>query len=119
MVASLDVLTVALEFAERAVVIRLFGELDLSTGPQLGKAFADAAASDPALVVLDLHALTFIDAAGLRAVLRGNQQFNKRLIVRGASSRVRWLFTVAGLERELRFDRPTFGLVSSGSDARP
>ena len=119
MVASLDVLTVALEFAESAVVIRLFGELDLSTGPQLGKAFADAAASDPALVVLDLYALTFIDAAGLRAILRENEQLGKRLIVQGACSRVRWLFTVAGVERELQLDRPAFGLVSSDRDARP
>ncbi|MBV8219356.1 MAG: STAS domain-containing protein [Solirubrobacterales bacterium] len=119
MVESLDVLTVALEFADSAVVIRLSGELDLSTGPQLGEAFADAAVSDPALVVLDLHALTFIDAAGLRAVLRGNQQFDKRLIVRGASSRIRRLFTVAGVERELQFDRPPLGLVSSGREARP
>ena len=53
------------------VVVRAEGELDLATAPVLVRAASAAlsTSSEPRLVV-DLSAVTFIDAAGLRALLR-------------------------------------------------
>ena len=50
------------------VDIRLDGELDLATVDLVTDAFADLRDERPELVVIDLSALRFIDARGLRAL---------------------------------------------------
>jgi ABC-type transporter Mla MlaB component len=51
-------------------VLRVAGELDLSTG-ELLKSACGALAREHGTLVVDLSGLTFIDGAGLRAVLAG------------------------------------------------
>jgi anti-anti-sigma factor len=50
-------------------VLRVRGELDVATADQLGAALTESLAIDPALVV-DMAEVTFVDAAGLRAILQ-------------------------------------------------
>ncbi len=50
-------------------VVRVKGELDLCQRPLLERALAASEASDARWVLLDLDQLTFIDAAGLHALL--------------------------------------------------
>jgi anti-anti-sigma factor len=52
------------------VVLTVAGELDVATAPALTALLADAASSGRPRVVVDVRAVTFLDAAGLRA-LRG------------------------------------------------
>ena len=52
------------------VTLTLSGELDLSTIEQLEEAIADRVDGKPALVVLDLRSLVFLDSTGLRLMLR-------------------------------------------------
>ena len=67
---------------ERETGLRLAGELDLRTAPQLTEAFASIRSNGQAK--LDLSELTFIDSSGLHAILGvassvdGNGNFDPR-----------------------------------------
>lgn len=52
-----------------AFILRLSGELDLAQCPILEQALAQAETSSARWVLLDLDELTFVDAAGLHALL--------------------------------------------------
>lgn len=69
---SLARLMVTIEPLEEACLIRASGELDGSTGDRLGSAL-DAARADGVTTLLDLSAVSFIDSAGLRVLLRSAQ----------------------------------------------
>jgi anti-anti-sigma factor len=55
-------------------LVRLTGELDLAGGPILCSALAELDGD----VALDCSRLDFIDAAGLRAILRGHEECGAR-----------------------------------------
>lgn len=55
--------------AGRSVVVRASGELDLATAPALRRAVVDAGSPGPVHLVVDLSDVTFVDAAGLSALL--------------------------------------------------
>lgn len=52
--------------AQGRPVLRVVGELDLATAPQLAAAFDEALASSPGELVLDLTPTTFLDSTGCR-----------------------------------------------------
>jgi anti-anti-sigma factor len=56
-------------------VLRVVGEVHLATANLLRDALAEAIADDPSVVV-DMEAVTFIDAAGLRVVLQAAASLN-------------------------------------------
>ena len=53
-----------------AVVVAVEGELDLFTAPFLRDEVRDAIKQDGARLVLDLHALSFMDSSGLSLLVR-------------------------------------------------
>ncbi len=53
--------------------VSLEGELDIATTPLVGEAVARALAARPHRLDLDVAALTFCDAAGVRALLRARR----------------------------------------------
>lgn len=55
-------------------VIRLTGEFDLSQCPRFERALLESESSDAGKIVLDLEGLTFIDAAGLHALLAASRR---------------------------------------------
>ena len=67
--SSLAFFRVTIEPLEDACLIRVSGELDLSTADRLSSAL-DAARADGVTTLLDLSAVSFIDSAGLRVLLR-------------------------------------------------
>ena len=67
--SSLALLTVTIEPLEDACLIRVSGELDLNTADRLSSAL-DAARADGVTTLLELTAVSFIDLAGLRVLLR-------------------------------------------------
>ena len=84
------------EVEDGGVRFRLFGELDLATIP-LFESGLDGAAE--AAIVLDLGELTFIDVAGLRAVLSAEIQAREKhqeLTLVDGSRPVRKLFELTG-----------------------
>ncbi|MFL6121321.1 STAS domain-containing protein [Actinophytocola sp.] len=88
-----------------AVVVRVFGEVDLVTAPLLSAQLrlAEAVVVPPAAVVLDLTGVTFIGSAGLTVLL----DHRERCAVRGTRLQVigghlvRRVVTVAGLAQVL------------------
>jgi anti-sigma B factor antagonist len=102
-VRSLARLIVTIEPLEEACLIRASGELDRSTADRLSSAL-DAARADGVTTLLDLSAVSFIDSAGLRALLRSARDVDTHhwgcFIVR-ASSVVRRLVEVSGTTSRL------------------
>ena len=67
--SHVPVFRVTVESLEKTCLIRASGELDRSTVDRLSSAL-DAARADGVMVMLDLSAVSFIDTAGLRVLLR-------------------------------------------------
>lgn len=58
-------------------VIKLSGSLDTNTFGQLEAELQRLTATEPALLVLDLAALTYISSAGIRIVQKGSRAMEK------------------------------------------
>ena len=65
-------LTIDVELAADGVVVRLEGELDAATAGQLERSLAALQTPSPVLV-LDLHALNFVDSLGLNMLFRARE----------------------------------------------
>ena len=85
-----------------SVAIRLYGELDMATAPEVDAVFADVA-EDRLPVTLDLRGLTFMDSRGVRMLVSFNEQARARgfpLTVACGES-VEQLLKLTGLNRHL------------------
>jgi anti-sigma B factor antagonist len=60
-----------------ARVVRLGGELDLASAPQLTDALSRLDGSSTGRLVIDLSDCEFIDSAGLAAILHGAQELSE------------------------------------------
>lgn len=77
--------------------LRIGGEIDLSTAGQLRTALEKACAAAPDVVV-DLAGVTFLDVAGLRALLEVAESRNGAgPLTLVNASRVKWLLELVGL----------------------
>jgi anti-sigma B factor antagonist len=70
--ASSDLLHVTVEPLDDASLVRVAGEIDLSTVPELRREL-DAARAEGATVLLDLSDVTFIDSTGLHLLLEASR----------------------------------------------
>lgn len=78
----------------------LGGEIDSYTAPELAERLAD----DPAIDVIDLAAVTFIDSSGLRVLVQAHQaraEAGETLTLRSPSAAVQRLFEISGLAGHL------------------
>ena len=104
---------VTVEPLEGTCLIRAAGELDRSTADRLGSAL-DAARADGVTALLDLSAVSFIDSAGLRVLVRSARAADTHdwawFIVR--ASRVVWRVV------ELSGTRSELPLVAPGAAAQ-
>jgi anti-sigma B factor antagonist len=96
--------------AEGAVLIGLFGELDLSEVEQVREVLDAAEVKQPQVLVIDLRGLEFMDSSGIRLVveadIRAKRDGRRLLLVRGPDP-VHRVFTIALLDRRLEFvDEP-------------
>lgn len=84
-----------------SVVITVSGEIDHTTADRVAEAFEGASQHAGAHVVLDLAKVTFVDSAGLRALVRIERRARDRVrTIRIASppDHVRAVFRLSGLE---------------------
>jgi anti-sigma B factor antagonist len=85
-----------------SVAIRLHGELDVATAPEVDAAFADVA-ERRVPITLDLRGLTFMDSRGIRMLV----SFNEQAMASGFPFRVSCgdsigrLIAMTGLDRQL------------------
>ena len=88
-------------------VLRLAGELDMSTVPELTAVLDRLAAAGTHQLLLDLAELTFLDSTGIAAFVRGDNRASAAggwLRLTGASGRVDRVLQVTGLAEVLRHD---------------
>ena len=100
-------LTVRVEQDGEALVVRAFGELDLSNAKTLEAALRRAIASDGSGVILDLGGVTFLDSAGLRLVLmmaRQSLRNGGRLRLLRGSAPVEHVIELSEVRHLLPFD---------------
>jgi anti-anti-sigma factor len=86
------------------VRLRLKGELDLSTVSKVDEELKRAESGTPALIVLDLSELTFLDSTGLRLVIRADQRArdeDRRLAVVKGPESVQRVFSITRVDERL------------------
>lgn len=77
--ASADLLTVELEdLRDDAVVVRLRGEIDISSADLMTDQLAAIANRGKTAVILDATRVTFIDSTGLHALVEGKRMLHER-----------------------------------------
>jgi anti-anti-sigma factor len=94
----------SLEQFERGAVITLTGELDAHDAPELRTTFESALATSPAVVVLDLAAVDFLDSTVLGAIvglLRRQREAGAELRVVLPETTARRVFEITGLDAAL------------------
>jgi anti-sigma B factor antagonist len=100
----MDILEVTTQDAGGQVTISLKGELDLSSVGKVQEELRRVEAEAPALLVLDLSDLTFLDSTGLRAVVtadeRARENGRRFVVVRGPDA-VQRVFAITRLEERL------------------
>ena len=93
-------------------IVALTGELDLPNAPLLDRALEQPQVVGAPSLVLDLQELRFIDASGLRAILRAQRLADRRgqsFAVTEGSGQVQRLLSITHANEQLR--------VLTGSDA--
>jgi anti-sigma B factor antagonist len=87
---------------EQGRSIRLAGELDMSTAPQLHEVL-DVAVADGGTILVDLGEVTFMDSTGINALLRSAVSLRGRgcLILHGEQDRVRRVLDLVRVDRSI------------------
>jgi anti-sigma B factor antagonist len=99
-------LRITVRQAEGAVLVSLFGELDMSEVDSVREVLERAQAQTSRILVVDLRGLEFMDSSGIRlmveADMRAKEEGRSLLLVRGSDA-VHRVFTIALLDRRLEF----------------
>ena len=92
----------------RSNVLPLEGEIDLHVSPNLTAALNRLIDKKPKQVVVDLSGVTYIDSAGLAALIEGMQKieaYGGKFAVAGLQEAVRPIFEIARLDQVFRIFR--------------
>ena len=105
----MPLLTVALVPAPDRIVVRLTGETDFSTAPQLSAELARAAEPGTRSVIVDVSGVRFWDCSGLHALADLTSELGRagrqvRLV--GAGRQTRRLIAMADFSSQLEHDGP-------------
>jgi anti-anti-sigma factor len=87
--------------------LRLAGELDMATAPELERTLQDALDAGCRRIVVDLRELAFMDSTGLVVLARwdlGSRMDGYDLAVIPGRAPIQRLFTITGLDRQFTFD---------------
>jgi anti-anti-sigma factor len=96
-----QVLSVSMQSEDARVVVALAGELDLHEAKGLSAAMSDVLTGSVTAIEVDARKLTFIDSAGIRAVLVARadaERLGVAFKLWGASPAVRRIMKIAGVE---------------------
>src|SRR5262245_17121624 len=117
-----DLATIAFEQAERAAVIRIDGEVDMSNADRLHAELMARVGIDPWLIV-DLSACSYMDSAGLSVIAQVDGRCREvgsglRLVVDPASG-VERVLAMTRLNEMLNVDRTLDEAVESARQESP
>lgn len=107
---------------EGAVVLAVYGDVDLHSADQLADRLGAAIDRRPSSLVVDLSGVTFVDSQGIGALLRGTRRFEGnegrfRLVV--PSSDIRRVFEITALDRVFALARTREEALAPGADEAP
>ena len=100
----MEILEVTTQDSGGQVTISLKGELDLSSVGKVQEELRRVEAEGPAVLVLDLSNLTFLDSTGLRTVVTADERARengRRLVVVRGPDAVQRVFAITRLEERL------------------
>jgi anti-sigma B factor antagonist len=100
-------LRIGVEPDPQGVRIRLVGELDLATSPELDRLLDELAGNGHSQLLIDLTGVEFMDSTGLASILRAldaARHNGHRLSVRRGSPQVQRLFELTGIGDRLTFE---------------
>ncbi len=103
------------------VRLALAGEFDLSNAPQIEDALKQIEHDRPALLVLDLRELTFMDSTGLRVMVAADARARddaRRLAVVQGPEPVHRIFRITGLDDHLEIVETPEAALETGADRR-
>ena len=86
--------------AERLVIIKLSGEIDLQTSPKLRELLQLKAEAKVPFLLLDFSDVKYIDSSGLATLVeyyKCSSRYSGRMAVAGANNRVRSIFDLVRL----------------------
>jgi len=96
--------------------VALVGELDISSAPRVEEEMERLEAAEPAVLVLDLRGLAFMDSTGLRLIVgadaRAREQGRRLAVVRGPDV-VQRIFNVTRLDERLEMVDDPAGLATA------
>lgn len=95
------------EEPDELVLMGLSGEMDIATADAFSARVADIAGARPTRLVVDLSGLDFVDSNGLNALVQSSKAVEAAhgvLVLAAPQSRVRRLFEVVQLAREVRLE---------------
>lgn len=119
----MPLLNVALVPAHTQIVVRLTGEVDLSTSDQLADALGQAGRLETESVVVDVARVRFWDCSGLHALADFTADLaraGRRCRIVGATAATRRLIALADFAPALVLDGPVhLPEVSTGATPRP
>jgi anti-sigma B factor antagonist len=102
-------LAVTAEHHSKRSVLRLQGELDVSSRDHLCHAIRNALENHPPVLVMDLSGLSFTDCAGLSVLVWAHKRqagCGHRLVITGAKPIIRRLLHLTGLDTYLQLSIP-------------
>ena len=105
---SRPLLKISTRTLEGAVHVVLHGEIDIATTPVLVDRLELVETRDPPLLVVDLGGVTFIDGAGLTALLgaaRRATNAGRRFQIARASGSIRRLLELTAIDQSLELAR--------------
>ena len=83
-----------------AIIVAVIGELDLTTAPWLDDQLSLALASNARQVIVELERVTFIDAHGLRLLVRHarSREHGERVAMKSLSFPVQRMLALTGVD---------------------
>jgi anti-anti-sigma factor len=109
----MEILEVTTQDSGGHMTVSLKGELDLSSVGKVEEELERVEAEEPALLVLDLSRLSFLDSTGLRAVVTADERARsngRRLVIVRGPDAVQRVFAITRLEERLEMVDDTQGV---------
>ena len=113
----MEILEVASEERDGRMHVMLRGELDLSTVSKVDEELERAESGAPALLVIDLSKLTFLDSTGLRCLVTADQRARsagRRVVLVRGPDPVQRVFVITRLEDRLEMVDDEAAIAADG-----
>ena len=101
---------VAVDKQAAATVIRVAGDIDLHRSPALHEHLVTVCSDKPAVLVIDLHAVAYMDSSGVGTLVHAYRlvkEYQGKMRLVGLTDRVRSVFEISRLDQYF----PIFGTV--------